>query len=43
MDLSKYKVKFLIETVRKEDISDEVYFSDKYIKKKEFNHVYRII
>jgi len=32
MDLSKYKIQFLIETVRKEDISDEVYFSDKYKK-----------
>jgi len=30
MDLSKYKIQFLIETVRKEDISDEVYFSSKY-------------
>ena len=30
MDLSNYKIQFLIETVRKEDISDEVYFSDKY-------------
>ena len=32
MDLSKYKIQFLIETVRKEDISDEVYFSNKYSK-----------
>ena len=30
MDVSKYKVNFLIETVRREDISDEIYFSEGY-------------
>ncbi len=32
MDVSKYKLQFLIETVRKEDISDDIYFSLKYRK-----------
>jgi len=30
MDVSKYKLEFLTETIRKEDISDEVYFSSAY-------------